>query len=173
MVIKMLAGTAGVFTVAMVSACSAHADPPTFPDISNYTAVNSSDYAIETTTPGHPGIGTYFLTPDGIVCGFSPGETVGCTGNNFPNVPPQEWKPEAGITGVNSIDTVSGLSATNAPISMDGTVHGHPVKTLPPFHSITVDGITCGVDDEKTTACRDAQGRGFILSPAWSGKLKP
>ena len=172
MIAKTLAITAGVFTVALVSACTAHAGPPKFPDISDYTAVDASDYAMDTTTPGHPSMGTYFRTPDGIMCGFSRGEAVGCTGNNFPNVPPQKWNPSAGITGVNSIDTVSGLSATNAPLSMDGKIHGHQVKTLPPFHSITVDGMTCGVDDAKMTACRDQQGRGFILSPDWSGGLK-
>src|SRR5882757_9154285 len=40
-----------------------------------------------------------------------------------------------------------------------------------PFHSITFNGATCGVDDSGTTACEDSQGRGFILSPAWSGWL--
>jgi len=44
-------------------------------------------------------------------------------------------------------------------------------KQLPAFHTIIVNGVTCGVDDKKMTACKDPQGRGFILSPAWSGWL--
>lgn len=39
------------------------------------------------------------------------------------------------------------------------------------MHSITVDGATCGVDGAGMTACKDAQGEGFILSPSWSGWL--
>ncbi|CAG6866798.1 hypothetical protein [Mycobacterium avium] len=33
------------------------------------------------------------------------------------------------------------------------------------MHSITVDGVICGVDNSGTTACKDPQDRGFILSP--------
>jgi len=40
---------------------------------------------------------------------------------------------------------------------------------LSPFHTLTVFGVTCGVDDKKMTACKDPQGRGFVLSPSWSG----
>ncbi|MBZ4620668.1 hypothetical protein GBO18_12020, partial [Mycobacterium avium subsp. hominissuis] len=33
------------------------------------------------------------------------------------------------------------------------------------------DGVVCGVDDSGTTACKDPQGRGFVLSPHGSGWL--
>ncbi|MDR3663178.1 MAG: hypothetical protein P4L86_22810 [Mycobacterium sp.] len=39
------------------------------------------------------------------------------------------------------------------------------LKTLPPFHALTVNGVICGVEDARTTACKDAQCRGFVLSP--------
>jgi hypothetical protein len=141
------------------------ADTPKFPDMSGYTAVNVNDYAVDTSTPGISSTGLYFLTPDGIICGIG-GDPSGasCTGNNFPAVPPV-------TNGVNSIGTDTKLRTTNTPIGTDGTVHGNPVKTLPPLHSITVDGTTCGVDDAGTTACKDPEGRGFVLSPKGSGWL--
>ncbi|RAV09475.1 hypothetical protein DQP57_15185 [Mycobacterium colombiense] len=45
------------------------------------------------------------------------------------------------------------------------------VKTLPPSHSITVDGVICGVDNSGMTACKDPQGHGFVLSPHGSSWL--
>jgi hypothetical protein len=65
---------------------------------------------------------------------------------------------------------VTGLKQTNEGSPTDA-FNGQRIRMLPPLHKITVDGATCGVDDEGTTACKDAQGRGFILSPAWSGWL--
>ncbi|WP_211285840.1 hypothetical protein, partial [Mycobacterium timonense] len=111
----------------------------------------------------------YFLTPDGVVCNFTPDQAQ-CSGNNLPSVPPAPSHPDAGITGVNWIGTTTGLKQTNEG-EPSRVVDGHPVKTLPPGHSITVDGIICGVDNSGTTACKDPQGRGFVLSPHGSGWL--
>ncbi|OBB13373.1 hypothetical protein A5662_07400 [Mycobacteriaceae bacterium 1482268.1] len=141
------------------------AGTPQFPDMSGYAPVNVKDYEVDTTTPGIPSSGLFFLTPDGIICGiggYPPGAS--CTGNNFPAVPPV-------TNGVNSIGTDTGLRTTNASIGQGNTVHGNPVKTLPPMHTITVDGTVCGVDDAGTTACKDPEGRGFVLSPKGSGWL--
>ncbi|WP_207546570.1 hypothetical protein [Mycobacteroides chelonae] len=161
--------TAGMLAAALLNACTAHAEPPKLPDISGYTPVNAQDYAIDTTTPGHPSTGTYFVTPDGIMCGFSNIQAQ-CTGNNFPAVAPAISDPDRGINGVNWIGTTTGLQQTNeGPVS--GKVHGQVVKTLPPFQSIAVGGTICGVDDSGTTACKDSQGRGFVLSPKGSGWL--
>lgn len=147
-----------------------HADTPEFPDLSHYTPVNVADYEVDTSTPGITSQAVYFLTPDGIICAFGKPPGAGCTGNNLPAVPPVVNSPN-GTRGVNSIDTDAGLRTTNSPIGTNGTAHGNPVRTLPPFHTITVDGTTCGVDDAGTTACKDAQGRGFVLSPQGSGWL--
>jgi hypothetical protein len=160
----------GVVGAATISACTARAEPSKFPDLSKYTSVNISDYTIDTSTPGMPSHQVFFISPDGIECDVNV-SSAGCSGNNFPRVPPQRWNPAAGITGVNTISTDSGLSATNAAFPPDNRIHGQPVKTLPPFHSITVSGIICGVDDKRTTACKDLQGHGFVLSPSWSGWL--
>ncbi len=73
---------------------------------------------------------------------------------------------------MNPVDTATGLDTTNTPIGQGNTVHGNPVKTLPPFHTITVDGAACGVDDAGTTACKDPEGRGVVLSPKGSGWLE-
>lgn len=135
------------------------ADAPKFPDFGKYTAVDAADYRVDASTPGHPGSQVVFLTPDGITCAFSTPASAGCTGNNFPGVPPA-------AAGVNSIATDAKLDTTNAPIA------GTAAKILPPFHTITVDGVVCGVDDARTTACRDSRGRGFVLSPNGSGALE-
>ena len=108
---------------------------------------------------GHPGTQVVFLTPDGITCAFSAPASASCTGNTFPAV-------SAAESGVNSIGTDTPLDTTNAPIA-----HSRTTKTLPPFHTITVDGVVCGVDDARTTACKDTRGRGFVLSPNGSGWL--
>jgi hypothetical protein len=163
---KAVFATGGVLFAAVVTSFGpAQADPPSFPDINNYAPVDPQDYAVDTSTPGIPSTGTYFLTPDGILCGFSPGLGVGCTGNNLPAIPP--------ATGgrVNEIGTNTPLRQTSVSIGTGGTVHGHPVNTLPPLHSIVVTGIACGVDGSGTTACKDSQGHGFVLSPAGSGWL--
>lgn len=164
MTAKMLIVATAVST-AVVTACSARADTPRFPDISGYAPVNVADYTISVPNTGRAPMNTvYFRTPDGITCDFFSGEAQ-CTGNNFPAV------PSAGDNGVNSIGTASGLGQTNDAIAPDGTVYGHPIKTLPPMHSITVDGVMCGADGSGTTACKDPQGRGFVLSPNGSGWL--
>jgi hypothetical protein len=143
------------------------ADTPKFPDMSDWSPVAVADYDVDLTTPGHSNTGTYFKTPDGVVCkigGYPPG--AGCSGHNLPGLP-----PVTDGSGVNTIDTLTGIGDTNSPGSQDGKVHGNPVKTLPPFHTITVEGTTCGVDDAGTTACRDEQGNAFVLSPSGSGFL--
>lgn len=165
MLSKTLTAAAGIIIAAAATSCTAHAEPVKFPDISGYTPVNPQDYAIDTSSPGIPSTGTYFLTPDGVICGFTPGLGAGCTGNNLPGIP--------AATGwhMNEVATGRPPRQTTVPIGTNGTVHGNPVETLPPFHSIDVTGIICGVDDAHMTACKDPQGRGFILSPAWSGWL--
>lgn len=152
-----------------VQAPASHADPPPFPALGGYAPVNIADYRIDTTTPGHPSSGTYFLTPDGVVCNFSSLQPQ-CRGNNLPAIPPAASEPSKGLNRSNWIGTVTGLKQTNEGSPTD-TFNGQPIKTLPPLHSITIGSAICGVDNQGTTACKDAQGRGFILSPAWSGWL--
>lgn len=166
---------AGLVTAMVASltigACNAHADAPSFPDISGYAPVTAPEYVIEIPNTGHPPIKqVYFLTPDGIACDFTAAQAQ-CTGNNFPAVAPAPSDASRGITGANWIGTMTGLKQTNAQIADGITVQGRPIKSLPPFHSITVDGVICGVDDAGTTACKDPQGRGFVLSPNGSGWL--
>ena len=164
MIAKSFTAGAGVLVVAVVSACSAHADPPKFPDIGSYEPVDVSDYALDASTSGMPAIQVYFETPDGVICNFLSGQAQ-CTGNNLPGLPPAS-PTSKGAPRVNWIGTSSGLKPV---VPSDDRSVG--VNTLPAMHSITVDGVICGVDGSETTACRDRQGRGFILSPSWSGWL--
>lgn len=160
MITKALAATAAV-VVAVVGACTAHADPPPFPDLSGYTPVNVADYQIDGSTPGIPATQVFFLAPGGIDCDFQSGQAQ-CTGNNFPGIPPASPTPK-GSPRVNWIGTKTGLQQ----IAPSGTTPSG-VKTLPPSHSITVDGAICGVDDSDTTACKGPEGSGFVLSPRGS-----
>lgn len=162
MIAKTLITTAVVAGTSVITACAVHADPPKFPDISGYAPVNVQDYTIALPNTGRAPLNVvYFMTPDGITCAFGNPPSVGCTGDNFPSV------PHAGGGSANAISTGTGLGDTNAPIA----AQGQPIKTLPPNHSITVDGVSCGVNGSGMTACKDPQGRGFILSPQWSGWL--
>lgn len=137
-----------------------YADTPPFPDLSSYTPVNVADYTIELDNPGRPepGQAVYFLTPSGIACKFISPPEVRCTGNNFPGITPA-------AVGTNVIGTDITLRQTGDPIGSDNAVQGHPIQTLPALHSITVNGVICGVDNAGMTACKDPQGQGFVLSP--------
>lgn len=164
MISKALVASAVCTAAAVISACSAHADPPRFPDLGSYLPANAADYRVDASTPGIPATQVFFLTPDGIICSFLSGQAQ-CTGNNLPGIPPASPASD-GSQRVNWIGTASRLQQ----ITPSGpTPNG--VKTLPPSHSITVDGVICGVDNSGMTACKDPQGRGFVLSPKGSGWL--
>jgi hypothetical protein len=155
----------GVLGLLMLSCPSeAGADSLNFPDLSSYTPVNIDDYAIPYATPGHAPISMYyFRTSDDITCDFPNRPAAQCTGV-FPGVSPA---PPA--QGVSAIGTDTGLRQTNDPLP--SLPMGHVVKTLPPLHSITVYGVICGAGEAGMTACKDAQERGFVLSPTGSGWL--
>jgi hypothetical protein len=185
MVMRRLAIALLLFTAAAISACTATADPPSptptsadkpnrpgeFPDMSGYTAVNPDDYAHHFETAGRPGAvmtNYLFSTPDGIGCFYDrTSAEAGCTGRDLPGVASVECNPEKQEYGVNTITTQRNVFQAGDP-SCDRAPDG---KVLPPFHTLTVFGVICGVDDKKTTACKDPQGRGFVLSPSWSGWL--
>lgn len=162
MINKMLTVVASVVGMAVSGACAGHADPPTFPDLSGYAPVNPADYAVTYPNSGRPtplDVIT-FATPDGVICAFGNPPSAGCTGNNLPGMPPAS-PSSSGYPRVNAISTGAGPH----PTSEGADTEGHTVKTLAPFHSISVNGVICGVDDSGTTACKDPQGRGFVLSP--------
>ena len=132
---KMISRIAVAAVGLLAAGCcrsESHATTPQFPDFSNYTPVDVADYRVDSSSPGHPGTQVVFLTPDGITCAFSTPASAGCTGNTFPAV-------SAAESGVNSIGTDTPLDTTNAPIA-----HSKAMKTLPPFHTITVDGWCAG-----------------------------
>jgi hypothetical protein len=153
---------------ALLSACTAHADAPSFPDLSGYAPVNAADYTVTYPNSGRPTPlqVVAFVTPDGVTCAFGNPPSAGCTGNNLPGMPPAA-PSSSGAPRLNTISTGSGPRPTGSPLD----TNGQPLKTLPPFHSITVDGVICGVDNSGTTACKDAQSRGFVLSQHGSGWL--
>ncbi|RIS80471.1 hypothetical protein D2E44_19085 [Mycobacteroides abscessus] len=168
-------------TAGLASACTATADPPTpttdppksadaarFPNMDNYTPANPDDYKTEYETPGRPGtkMTKYaFTTQDGIECGFEQRPSAGCTGVNFPSMPPAQCDPPNRKFAVYGISTNSGLQQYG-----DSKCDvASKAKALQPLHTLTVYGVTCGVDDKGTTACKDPQGQAFVLSPSWSG----
>jgi len=88
--------------------------------------------------------------------------TVGCKGDNLPGVQAKDKHPYT------DIGTDSGIQPSTSTSYNNGLIKGHKIKTLPAFHSITADAVICGVDDAHTTAFKDAQGRGFVMSPRGS-----
>jgi hypothetical protein len=160
----MVMGTVGLLIVGCRT--ESHAGPPAFPDLSSYKPVNVSDYTITLPNPGRTAFGqVFFLTPDGIACDFTNPAAAGCTGDNLPGVAAQDKNPYtyAGTDG--------GIQPSTSTPYVNGTIQEHQIKTLPPFHSITVNGVICGVDGSGTTACKDPQGHGFVLSPQGSASL--
>ena len=166
----------GVAAAALIAAGAtvsqapdARADTPSFPDIDSYTPVNAQDYVIALPNPGRaPTNKVYFTTPDGVPCAFAPASggvlgAVGCSSSQLPGVAP--------LGPYTSISTTNAPRATNSSPYVDGSIQGQKPASLPPFHSIALDGMICGVDDKGTTACKDAQGRGFVLSLQGSGWL--
>ncbi len=164
--INKLASIGAFVGITLLAPGKAHADPPQFPDLSGYTPVNSTDYTLTYPNSGRPTPlqVVAFVTPDGVICAFGNPPSAGCTGNNLPGIP-SAAPSSSGAPRLNTISTGSGPHPTGSPLD----TNGQPLNALPPFHSITVDGVMCGVDDEGTTACKDAQSRGFVLSPRGSG----
>ncbi len=155
-----------VLAATISVAPSASAAPLSFPDLSRYAPVNPADYTIELANTGGPSIPVvYFVTPDGIPCTFTDG-SAGCIGDNLPGIQSKDKNPYT------YVDTVSGIQRAGSTQFVDNKVHGTPIKQLPAMHSISVGGVTCGVDGAGQTACRDSENEGFILSPSWSGWLK-
>ena len=146
-----------------------NADTPKFPDIDSYTPVNAKDYTIELPNPGRaPTEKVFFATPDGLFCSFDPGDdaiagVAGCTGTKLPGTP--------ALGPYTSISTINGPQADTSTPFVDGAIQGHKVAVLPPLHSIAVSEFVCGVDDKGMTACNDTKGRGFLISPSWTGWL--
>jgi hypothetical protein len=180
MMTRLVAVLLLLMTSGLTSACTATAEPPTptatngpitagkFPDMSSYAAANPADFETQYETPGRPNapMKSYnFVTPGGIQCSFDAVPSAGCTGNNFPGVAAMQCDPAMRAYEVNAISTGRGIWQTSD-TSCDSTP---TAKVLPPFHTLTVYGVTCGVDDAGMTACKDPQGRGFVLSPSWSG----
>jgi hypothetical protein len=153
---------------ALTTGPSARADTPPFPDLTGYAPVNVADYfiAVANTGRGEPIALVYFLTPnpDHLSCDIASGAAQ-CAGNDLPGIPP------AGANRVNWIATDTGVTQSNVPIESGHKVNGRWIKVLPPWHSITMDGVICGVDNAHLTACKDPHGRGFVLSPRGSSWL--
>jgi len=70
MTIRSMSALAAAALLVGAHSPEAHADTPTFPDLSRYTPVDFADYAIDTSTPGFTASTIAFLTPDGISCDF-------------------------------------------------------------------------------------------------------
>jgi hypothetical protein len=149
---------------------TAHAEPPSFPDLSGFTPENVADYVIAAanTGRGEPIPSVYFLGPvypaphnreHDIACDFI-SRAAQCSWHDFPPIP-----SSAGGNEVHWITTDSGRKEANSSIDGGHKINGHLIKYLPLRHSIALDGVICGVTDARITACKDSQGRGFTLTP--------
>ena len=155
---------------------TATADTVIFPELSRFIPVNPADYGVTQMTPGHTNVFTEFLTPDGIPCDFADTPwmeaSAGCTAGTLPGVsvpaPTVDYfdngrQRHAGVFGISTNIWLRTFS--------DPPPETSQLRALPPGHSISQYGVTCGVDDSQMIACIDPKGRGFMLSPRWSGWL--
>lgn len=143
---------------ALMDACTVMAEPPRFPDMSTYAQVDVDEYTILLPNVGREANKrVYFVTPDGVRCNFLM-DSAGCTGDNIPGISDKDKNPYTYVA------TGTGIRPTASTPFVGGKIQGHELKVLPALHSITVNGVVCGVDDAGTTACKDTGGRGFVLS---------
>lgn len=153
---RVLTAAAATLIVATSACTQSHADPA-FPDPSGYPRVNVYDYGIALANPQRdPTTAIYFLTPDGIPCNFHTG-SIECIGN-VPGVPDNDKNP------FTSVSTDTGIRAATSTPYTNGSIQGHPLKALPPLQALAAGGTFCGVDGSGATACKDSNGRGFVIS---------
>jgi hypothetical protein len=175
---KRVSGLTGgrALAIAFAMACAvgtthiAGAEPPSFPDLSGYVQETVADYVIAVSGSGTaPAATVYFRAPDNpehpegqrdIACEFISG-SARCSWHDFPA------NPSADTNTVHWIATDSGQTMANVAIDTGLKVHGQSLKRLPPLHSLAFDGVICGVNEVRTIACKDPQGRGFTLT--WHG----
>jgi hypothetical protein len=171
-----------VLTAAAVllAACTTQPAPPpalpgtpTFPDFSHYTPVSTKDYGVKESSPGFTYTFTRFLGPQGMWCGFDLQLGAGCSGPKFPGVSVTAPLLEYGTgNGLALTPGTFDISTGREFMMFDEIPYDHSqLKPLPPMHSISESGVTCGVDKADGIACLDSQGRGFVLSPQWAGRL--
>ncbi|ANI41770.1 hypothetical protein [Mycolicibacterium vaccae] len=148
--------------VLLMTAPPAWAEPPGFPDLSGYPAVDAGAYAQDSPYVG----GFAFTTPDGQQCihntmnsrGDPSRQTLSCDGPR-PDLGPGTWQ----------VLVATDAAATAEPLypQPDPAIPTDPATIpapLPAMHTITEGSIECGVDDTGVTACRVGD-HGFVLTP--------
>ena len=131
------------------------ASTPAFPDFGGYTPVDAKAYFQSRPYFG----GIMFSTPDGLSCDHNAMNSLNdpnvvsltCTGPR-PDQGPGNWKVRVTTDRAATVDRAS----NNPP-------EGGPYPLVPARHTITYEGIFCGVDADGTTACRIG-GHGFVLT---------
>jgi hypothetical protein len=152
--VTVLAVWGGVVTSALGVA---HADPPSFPDLAALGTVNAADYAVQlpNSHPHDPSNAIYFVA-EGIPCNFHTGG-VGCIGA-IPGV------ADGDRGSLTAVATDTGIRAVGSTPYAEASVEGLPIRSLPAGQSIFVSGTRCGVAAAGVLACKDFQGRGFVIS---------
>lgn len=168
------AALVGAF-VALLGATAvpaAHADPPGFPDLSRFSAV---DTAAHVTHYVRGGSAVGFSTPDGVACSWPLAEdpdfhtTVQCSGD-IPGIP--ATVPDTDRTGCAQLIQGGGLAGSTYLY----TFVRRGGYSCPPFpatlavgEKISASNITCAVGDGGVTACIDPlMNHGFVLQPSGS-----
>ncbi|TDZ79564.1 hypothetical protein DE4585_03310 [Mycobacteroides salmoniphilum] len=163
-------------TLALGSApVTASAEPPGFPDLNNFTAVNAQDYV----QAGRGGDYARFSPPSRqYSCSFltkgvaNPAPLLSCSGNipgvpdNVPTVGPEAPCPMA----IKQVNKRTGNYAFNIASTQCGDIEKYSSRVIPVGEKITFGAVTCAVTDDDSVACVDATNgnNGFLLSPVGS-----
>ncbi|WP_029110123.1 hypothetical protein [Mycobacterium sp. URHD0025] len=140
----------------------AHAQPPGFPDLSQFTEVDAAQFSRPFSYAERwANVYSFFRTPDGVNCAIGPGSW--CTGN-IPGLPSSQSDACASVhqTGDNQQFTFS---------TDDITCESTKDKLLNPGQKLTdsLTGTTCVVGQGRFTACINPQSdHGFVLQPSGS-----
>jgi hypothetical protein len=156
----------------VLTAPTASALPPGFPDLNAFTAVDPESHIVHYLRGGSA---VTFATPDGVQCNWpdlqdpNAHTDVRCSGN-IPGIP--AFVPNDESSGCPTVSQAGGL--------VDGTLlyvfSRHGGWACPPFPSslnvgekISSANITCAVAQGNVTACVDQMvNHGFVLRPSGS-----
>lgn len=141
---------------------SSPALPPGFPDLSTLTQVDAKTFF--TSSPYFRGV--QFTTPDGQECDTNDMNSLNdlavrrltCEGPR-PDKGRGTWEFDVSTDKPAFVEP--GTPPLNPTYVPDASMRP---RALPPNHRIEYEGIRCGVDDKRTTACIVGE-HGFVLTP--------
>ncbi|MGV0779255.1 hypothetical protein [Mycolicibacterium sp. XJ775] len=160
---RLLAARTATAACLGLPAPEAGAQPPGFPDLRKFKAVDAAQFGRPFSYPERwANVYLFFRTPDGLNCAIGPASW--CTGN-MPGLPADLNGACSSVHGERTGDPMFAFSAA------DGACEPTRDKTLNPGEKLidSLTGTTCVVDKGNLTACIIPNtNHGFVLQTSGS-----